>query len=53
MSSTIPRYYFNADSRTCQEFTYNGCDGNRNNFANKAQCLNYCLSSGASLYCSL
>ncbi len=45
-SSTISRYFFNVDLKTCQRFEYNGCEGNRNNFATLDQCQNYCLSSG-------
>lgn len=27
-STRITRYYFNADTKTCQTFEYNGCEGN-------------------------
>lgn len=43
-STRISRWYFNADSKTCQTFEYNGCEGNRNNFASQKSCQNYCLS---------
>ncbi|KAK0424287.1 hypothetical protein QR680_008593 [Steinernema hermaphroditum] len=43
-STRISRWYFNADTKTCQTFEYNGCEGNRNNFATQKACQNYCLS---------
>ncbi|CAJ0593741.1 unnamed protein product [Cylicocyclus nassatus] len=43
-STRITRWYFNADTKTCQTFEYNGCEGNRNNFASQKSCQNYCLS---------
>jgi len=46
--STIGRWWFNTNTRTCEQFTYNGCAGNRNNFATRAQCQNYCFSAGES-----
>lgn len=45
-STRITRYYFNVDTKTCQSFEYNGCEGNRNNFASQKTCRNYCLSEG-------
>lgn len=56
-STRITRYFFNADTKSCQTFEYNGCEGrcslrellpthsgNRNNFASQKACQNYCLS---------
>jgi len=34
----VPRWYFNAKSQQCDEFTYGGCDGNANNFQTKSGC---------------
>ena len=45
-SSTLTRYYFNVATRNCETMTFNGCEGNRNNFATLTQCLNYCNSAG-------
>ncbi|VDN20575.1 unnamed protein product, partial [Gongylonema pulchrum] len=44
-SSTASRYYFNIVTKECTRFTYNGCNGNLNNFATLEQCNNFCLSS--------
>ncbi|VDM68516.1 unnamed protein product [Strongylus vulgaris] len=43
---SITRYYFNLVTRQCTTFQYNGCKGNQNNFANKEQCQDFCLSAG-------
>lgn len=42
----ITRFYFDAVTRNCESFNYNGCGGNRNSFATVTQCLNYCNSAG-------
>uniref|UniRef100_A0A183BM22 Kunitz/Bovine pancreatic trypsin inhibitor domain protein n=1 Tax=Globodera pallida TaxID=36090 RepID=A0A183BM22_GLOPA len=47
-STRITRHSFNADTKTCQPFEYNGCEGNRNNFATQKACQNYCLSEACS-----
>ncbi|KRY84387.1 Uncharacterized protein T4D_13764 [Trichinella pseudospiralis] len=41
-SSSLQRWYYNADSRTCISFTYNGMGGNQNNFLSKASCEEIC-----------
>ncbi|KRX48722.1 Papilin [Trichinella murrelli] len=41
-SSSLQRWYYNADSRTCISFTYNGMGGNQNNFLSKANCEEIC-----------
>uniref|UniRef100_A0A7E4V4X8 Kunitz/Bovine pancreatic trypsin inhibitor domain protein n=1 Tax=Panagrellus redivivus TaxID=6233 RepID=A0A7E4V4X8_PANRE len=40
--STLARWYFNAHSRTCQEFVYTGIGGNANNFISRAACAQLC-----------
>jgi hypothetical protein len=37
-----PRWFFNSKTGDCEEFVYGGCDGNENNFATKADCLEKC-----------
>ncbi|KAL8614580.1 hypothetical protein ACOMHN_060046 [Nucella lapillus] len=37
------RYFYNAKVGACQRFTYNGCEGNANNFATEAHCHQSCV----------
>ncbi|CDW52677.1 kunitz:Bovine pancreatic trypsin inhibitor [Trichuris trichiura] len=41
-TSSLPRWYYNADTRICTPFTYNGIGGNQNNFLNKVSCEEAC-----------
>lgn len=36
------RFYFNAETKTCEPFKYGGCMGNGNNFADKKSCEQRC-----------
>ena len=36
------RFRFNAQTRTCDQFMFSGCLGNRNNFATKTSCSQAC-----------
>ncbi|GCB62293.1 hypothetical protein scyTo_0013049 [Scyliorhinus torazame] len=36
------RFYYNPYSRTCERFTYGGCDGNENRFEKKDVCIQAC-----------
>ncbi|XP_042365612.1 kunitz-type protease inhibitor 2-like [Plectropomus leopardus] len=38
----IPRFFYNSTSMRCEEFTYGGCMGNLNNFADVSVCLEKC-----------
>ncbi|KAK2192140.1 hypothetical protein NP493_37g01012 [Ridgeia piscesae] len=38
----FPRYYYDVASGECKLFTYGGCDGNANNFEDKAACEKMC-----------
>eukprot|EP00092_Neocalanus_flemingeri_P027010 GFUD01029291.1.p1 GENE.GFUD01029291.1~~GFUD01029291.1.p1 ORF type:complete len:889 (-),score=142.97 GFUD01029291.1:58-2337(-) len=42
------RYYF--DGQNCQQFSYYGCEINRNNFKNKEECKFMCLDSYSAEY---
>ncbi|XP_034239314.1 papilin isoform X2 [Thrips palmi] len=47
-NGSTPRWYFDKDSRTCHQFAYGGCKGNKNNFATQAACLYKCNKPGES-----
>lgn len=47
--SPIARWYYNTQTRMCDTFTYNGCDGNSNNFAAKIDCQDYCAIGGIAI----
>jgi hypothetical protein len=40
--AAIPRFYFNAQTKTCEEFSWGGCGGNANNFLTQAECEQAC-----------
>lgn len=42
--ASIPRYFFNKQSKNCEMFTYGGCRGNGNNFETKENCEHLCKS---------
>lgn len=53
--NNITRWFYNKDSKQCEQFLYSGCSGNRNNFEKLSQCLSSCgkinsCSLGPSLY---
>uniref|UniRef100_A0A8D0HP62 BPTI/Kunitz inhibitor domain-containing protein n=1 Tax=Sphenodon punctatus TaxID=8508 RepID=A0A8D0HP62_SPHPU len=45
--AALARYYFKAASKTCELFSYGGCDGNENRFLTKKECLRTCKVGGA------
>ncbi|XP_062368435.1 kunitz-type protease inhibitor 2 [Cinclus cinclus] len=44
--ASIPRWFFNASSGSCQSFAFGGCGGNRNNFGSERECRESCGGSG-------
>ena len=36
------RWWFNANTGNCEQFTYTGCQGNDNNFASYTDCQTFC-----------
>ncbi|XP_077162690.1 protein AMBP [Paroedura picta] len=45
--SSVPRYFYNATSHTCETFTYGGCLGNGNNFRSEKACLHACRTEAS------
>ncbi|XP_020640872.3 tissue factor pathway inhibitor 2 [Pogona vitticeps] len=45
-SASVPRFYYNAKTKTCEKFTYTGCGGNNNNFLTPKACLKVCKKAG-------
>ena len=41
----FPRWYFNIQSGSCEQFIYGGCMGNENNFGTRRECERECSSS--------
>ncbi|XP_072303399.1 tissue factor pathway inhibitor 2 [Eucyclogobius newberryi] len=41
-SASIPRFYYNAASRMCEQFLYSGCGGSSNNFVSRQSCMDEC-----------
>ncbi|XP_043480177.1 U-actitoxin-Avd3l-like [Leptopilina heterotoma] len=40
--ANFERYGYVPSARSCQQFTYGGCDGNANNFESKSACEEFC-----------
>uniref|UniRef100_A0A8C8S2X0 BPTI/Kunitz inhibitor domain-containing protein n=1 Tax=Pelusios castaneus TaxID=367368 RepID=A0A8C8S2X0_9SAUR len=45
-TAVISRWFYNWRTKTCEEFSYGGCNGNKNNFETKAGCLRACTGQG-------
>ena len=43
------RFFFNATSNLCEEFTYGGCHGNENRFKNLMSCKKICNNNKQSI----
>uniref|UniRef100_A0A914QUA2 Kunitz/Bovine pancreatic trypsin inhibitor domain protein n=1 Tax=Panagrolaimus davidi TaxID=227884 RepID=A0A914QUA2_9BILA len=41
--SAIPRFFYDESTQSCQPFSYSGCGGNGNNYANQAACERRCV----------
>ncbi|XP_040210222.1 carboxypeptidase inhibitor SmCI-like [Rana temporaria] len=48
----ISRYYYNRNTGECEQFTFGGCVGNKNNFDTKSSCENTCKSTSALSLCN-
>eukprot|EP00095_Tigriopus_kingsejongensis_P004259 maker-scaffold1645_size32249-snap-gene-0.5 protein:Tk04259 transcript:maker-scaffold1645_size32249-snap-gene-0.5-mRNA-1 annotation:"hypothetical protein DAPPUDRAFT_304363" len=38
----IPRFFFDRETKACQQFLFGGCQGNANNFPSKSECETHC-----------
>ncbi|KAJ8267531.1 hypothetical protein COCON_G00127030 [Conger conger] len=48
-AASIPRYYYNAASKSCEEFLYSGCGGSGNNFITRETCTDVCVKGRKAL----
>ncbi|XP_059760656.1 kunitz-type protease inhibitor 2 isoform X2 [Balaenoptera ricei] len=49
--ASFPRWYFNAEKNSCDNFIYGGCRGNKNSYLSKEECMQRCF--GKQLYPAL
>ncbi|KAK8777427.1 hypothetical protein V5799_029229 [Amblyomma americanum] len=40
--ASIPRFYYDAQTKQCRQFIYGGCHSNGNNFETLRQCMDAC-----------
>lgn len=45
-AGTSFRYFYNSQTKECQNFQFLGCDGNSNNFPSLSDCEEYCDVGG-------
>ena len=45
--AAMPRWFFNKQTQSCQEFLYGGCQGNKNNFRSRSECELQCRGDGS------
>ena len=43
-TNNMTRYYYDVNCDCCRQFSFSGCDGNRNNFETENSCLQKCHS---------
>jgi hypothetical protein len=41
--AAMPRFYYNQESKACEQFIFGGCSPNKNNFVKKEDCDRTCL----------
>ncbi|KAL3085166.1 hypothetical protein niasHS_010235 [Heterodera schachtii] len=45
----VPKWFFNAQSGLCEQFSFGGCHGNQNNFADQDKCEAKCRRAATSV----
>lgn len=50
--AAIPRYAYDAATKSCEAFIYGGCGGNRNNFETYESCVGACVDDPSPSPCS-
>merc|ERR1712142_1262103 len=46
--ASVPKWYYNKDTKSCEEFQYGGCQGNENKFDSERECYNECGDGSSS-----
>ncbi|KAL8578130.1 hypothetical protein ACOMHN_055449 [Nucella lapillus] len=46
---SVTKYFYNATSEKCEEFTYGGCEGNPNRFDTQQECEFTCVQEAANI----
>ncbi|VFV38734.1 kunitz-type protease inhibitor [Lynx pardinus] len=46
--ASFPRWYFDVEKNSCDNFIYGGCRGNKNSYLSKEECMHHCF--GKQLY---
>lgn len=49
----LQRWFYNAQTKECQLFTYGGCGGNANNFKDRKECFTRCMPKGILRVCCM
>lgn len=45
-NGNYPRWAFNKETSQCEQFSYGGCKGNKNNYVTEASCNYHCKKPG-------
>lgn len=45
--AAFTRWYFDTEKNSCDIFTYGGCQGNKNNYLSKEECMRQCYGEVA------
>lgn len=45
--ASMPRFYYDDETKSCKPFLYGGCQGNDNNFKTENDCKEQCMQKKA------